>query len=134
MSRVDVLLQMRIPHAGGGPPCRLRIDKLPDGRYRATAASLFEEHDLEVCRTPDLEQVLRHASRLGVCRSFREVLAVLQQLNELDDSRAGGGRASPPARRARVHKREPRGAAAGAIGRRFWPVKRRPASRLVQWL
>jgi hypothetical protein len=28
----DVLLQMRIPH-GGELPCRLQIDKLPDGRY-----------------------------------------------------------------------------------------------------
>jgi hypothetical protein len=121
----DVLLQMRIPH-GGEPPCRLQIDKLPDGRYRATAGALV------LCRTPDVEQLLRHAYRLGVCRSFREVLTALQHLSELD----GGGRATPSARSAgaRGHNRDRRGAAAGAIGRRFWPVKLRPASGLVRWL
>ncbi len=80
----DVLLLMRIPH-GGEPPCYLQIDKLPDGCYRATAGALV------LCRTPNHAQLFRHAHRLGVCRSFREVLTVLQQLSELD----GGGRASP---------------------------------------
>jgi hypothetical protein len=119
-----VLLQMRIPH-GGEPPCRLQIDKLPDGRYRATAGALV------LCRTPALEQLLRHAYRLGVCRSFREVLTALQQLSELD----GGRQASPSARPGACgHNCQPRGATAGAIGRRFWPVKLRPASGLARWL
>jgi hypothetical protein len=100
----DVLLQMRIPH-GSGSPCRLQIDKLPDGRYRATATSLVEARDVELCRTPDLEQVLRHTYRLDVCRSFREVLTALQRLSELDDDRTGGlartaGRSPPPRHRS----------------------------------
>jgi hypothetical protein len=132
---MDVLLQICIPYSGGGPPCRLRVDKLPDSRYRATAASLFEAHDLELCRTADLEQVLRHAHRLGVCRSFREVLAAMQQLSELDDGRRGGGRGSRSARPtcARIHNRQQRGAVVGAMSRR-WPVIRRPVSRPLQWL
>jgi hypothetical protein len=88
-----VLLQMRIPH-GGEPPCRLQIDKLPDGRYRATAGALV------LCRTPDHAQLLRHAHRLAVCRSFREMLTALQQLSELDggpSARAAGARAATTA-------------------------------------
>jgi hypothetical protein len=127
----DVLMRMRIPH-GGEPPCHLQIDKLPDGFYRTTAGALV------LCRTSDLAQLLRHAHRLGVCRSFREVLTVLQQLSALD----GGGRASPSAQArdrirsagARGHNRDRRGAAAGALGRRFWPVKLRPGSGLARWL
>ena len=127
----DVLLLMRIPH-GGEPPCYLQIDKLPDGCYRATAGALV------LCRTPDHAQLFHHAHRLGVCRSFREVLTVLQQLSELD----GGGRASPSAQArgrvrsagARGHNRYRRRAAAGALGRRFWPVKLRSASGLARWL
>jgi len=130
----DLLLQMRIPHGGG---CHLQINKLADGRYRAAAGALFEAHEL--CRTPELEPLLRHADRLSACRSFREVLTALQQLSELDGGRPGGsgGRTvSQPARSAGAHghNREPSGAAAGAIGRRFWPVKLRPASHLAQWL
>ena len=36
----DPLLQMTIPHDGGGAPCRLEIDKLPDGHYRVTVGTL----------------------------------------------------------------------------------------------
>jgi hypothetical protein len=124
----DVLLQMRIPHGGGGPPCRLQIDKLADGRYRAAAGSLFEAYEL--CRTPDLEPLLRHADRLGACRSFREVLTALQQLSELDDRKP----ARPVGGRARPQPRSKRRRGGCAIGRRFWPVKLRPASHLARWL
>jgi hypothetical protein len=133
----DPLLQMIIPHGGSGPPCRLEIDKLPNGDYRVTVGTLLEAQEL--CRTSDLEPLLRHTYRLGVSRSFREVLAALQQLSELAGGptrrqrRAGSkqpaGRAS-----ARGQNRDPRDAAADAIGRRFWPVKLRPASRLARWL
>lgn len=78
---MQIPFRMLIPH-GGEPPCHLQIDKLPDGRYRATAGLLPEAHEL--CRTPDLEPLLRHADRLGACRSFGEVLTALQQLSELD--------------------------------------------------
>ena len=115
---MHIPLRMLIPH-GGEPPCHLQIDKLPDGRYRATAGPLPEAHEL--CRTPDLEALFRQADRLSACRSFREVLTALQQLSELDD-----GRATPQPQAS--------GAAVGPIGRWFWPVKRRLASRLMQWL
>jgi hypothetical protein len=77
----DLLLQMAIPHDGGGSPCRLEIDKLPDGQYRVTVGTLLEA--LELCRTSYLEMLLRLTYRLGVSRSFREVLTALQQLSEL---------------------------------------------------
>jgi hypothetical protein len=132
----DPLLQMTIPHHGGAP-CRLEIDKLPDGRYRVTVGTLLEAQEL--CRTSDLELLLRHTYQLGVSRSFREVLAALQHLSELVDGRpAGSGEraVSQPAgpASARGHNRNPRDVAAGVIGRRFWLVKLRPASRLVRWL
>ena len=81
----DLLLQMTIPHGGGGPTCRLEIDKLPDGHYRVTVGTLLEA--LELCRTSDLETLLRHTYRLSVARSFREVLTALQQLSELAGDR-----------------------------------------------
>jgi hypothetical protein len=77
----DPLLQMTIPHDGGGTPCRLEIDKLPDGQYRVTVGTLLEA--LELCRTSYLEMLLRLTYQLGVSRSFREVLTALQQLSEL---------------------------------------------------
>ena len=97
---MDLPLRMLIPH-GGEPPCHLQIDRLPDGRYRATAGPLPEGHEL--CRTPDRESLLRHADCLRACRSFREVLTALQQLSELDGGRdatttsqrrCGGGRSA----------------------------------------
>jgi hypothetical protein len=84
----DPLLQMTIPHDGGGAPCRLEIDKLPDGDYRVTVGTPLEAQEL--CRTSDLEPLLRHTYRLGVSRSFREVLAALQQLSELASHRPAG--------------------------------------------
>ena len=92
----DPLLQMIIPHDGGGAPCRLEIDKLPDGHYRVTVGTPFEA--LELCRASDLDQVLRHTYRLGVSRSFREVLAALQQLSELAGNRPAGSKTRRPPR------------------------------------
>jgi hypothetical protein len=50
---IDVLLDVTVPFSGGGSPAYLEIDKLPDGRYRATVGTLFEFQEL--CRTGDLE-------------------------------------------------------------------------------
>ena len=50
----DVLLHINAPCGG---PCFLRVDKLPDGRYRAAFGTLFET--AEVVRTTDLEGLLR---------------------------------------------------------------------------
>ena len=90
----DPLLQMTIPHDGGGAPCRLEIDKLPDGHYRVTVGTPLEA--LELCRTSDLELLLRHTYRLGVSGSFREVLAALQQLSELAGDRPAGNSTTRP--------------------------------------
>ena len=47
----DVILHLNVPCAGYGAasPCYLEIDKLEDGRYRATVGTLFEHE--EICRT-----------------------------------------------------------------------------------
>jgi hypothetical protein len=42
----DVLLDVTVPFSGGGSPAYLEIDKLPDGRYRATVGTLFEFQEL----------------------------------------------------------------------------------------
>jgi hypothetical protein len=35
----DVLLHLNVPYSGGGAPAYLEIDKLPDGRHRATVGA-----------------------------------------------------------------------------------------------
>src|SRR5512144_475977 len=45
----DVLLDVTVQVSGGGSPAYLEIDKLPDGRYRTTVGTLFQE----ICRTAD---------------------------------------------------------------------------------
>jgi hypothetical protein len=63
----DVLLYLVVPCSGGGTPARLELDKLPDGRYRATVGTLFEHQ--EICRTRDLDEALvRHADAMAGCR------------------------------------------------------------------
>jgi hypothetical protein len=51
-----VILHLNVPCSGGGSPAYLEIDKLPDGRYRATVGTLFEFQ--EICRTADLEALV----------------------------------------------------------------------------
>jgi hypothetical protein len=58
----DVLLDFTVPFSGGGTPAYLEIDKLPEGLYRATVGTLFEYQEL--CRTGDLEGLLRHSRAL----------------------------------------------------------------------
>ena len=38
----DIILHLNVPCSGGGSPAYLEIDKLADGRYRATVGTLFE--------------------------------------------------------------------------------------------
>jgi hypothetical protein len=61
----DVLLHLNVPCSGGGSPARVEIDKLPDGRYRATVGTLFEHQ--EICRTGDLEALVRQANAMAAC-------------------------------------------------------------------
>jgi hypothetical protein len=42
----DVLLDVNVLFSGGGLPASLELDKLPDGRYRATGGTLFEYQKL----------------------------------------------------------------------------------------
>jgi hypothetical protein len=59
----DVLLHhLNVPCAGGAPTY-LEIDKLSDETYRATVGTLFEHQ--EICRTSDLEALVRQANRDG---------------------------------------------------------------------
>ena len=76
----DLLLHLNIPCAGASP-AYLEIDKLPDGRYRATVGTLFQYQEL--CRTTDLEELLRYTHKVGACRSFDDVLAALTALRSL---------------------------------------------------
>ena len=71
---IDVILHVNVPCAGTGPDqlTYLEIDKLSDGRYRATVGTLFEFQ--EVCRTGDLEALVRHANAMAGCRSFDDVV------------------------------------------------------------
>jgi hypothetical protein len=65
-----------------------KIDKLPNGRYRATVGTLFEHQ--EICRTGDLEALVRQANAMASCRSFDDVVRakVLRTLARLDEERS----------------------------------------------
>jgi hypothetical protein len=78
----DILLHLNVPCSGGGSPAYLEIDKLPDGRYRATVGTLFEYQ--EICRTHDLETLIRHADAMAVCRSFDDVVRAFRAMRTLD--------------------------------------------------
>ena len=42
----DIILHLNVPCSGGGSPAYLEIDKLADGRYRATVGTLFEFQEI----------------------------------------------------------------------------------------
>lgn len=79
----DVILHINVPCAGYGPasPCYLEIDKLPDGRYRATVGTLFEFQ--EITRTRDLEALVRQANVMAGCRSFDDVVQAFRAMRTL---------------------------------------------------
>ena len=77
----DVPLHLNVPCSGGGSPAYLEIDKLPDGRYRATVGTLFKYQEL--CRTTNLKELLRRSWRIGGCTSVDEVIVALQALHRL---------------------------------------------------
>jgi hypothetical protein len=77
----DVLLYLNVPCSGGGTPAALEIDKLADGRYRATVGTLFEHQ--EICRTGDLEALVRHANAMAGCRSFDDVVHAFRAMRVL---------------------------------------------------
>jgi hypothetical protein len=80
----DVLLDFTVPFSGGGTPAYLEIDKLPEGLYRATVGTLFEYQEL--CRTGNLEGLLRHARAVAVSRSFDDMVRAIRAMRSLDDS------------------------------------------------
>jgi hypothetical protein len=84
----DVLLDVNVPFSGGGSPAYLEIDKLPDGWYRATVGTLFEFQEL--CRTGDLEILLRHIRGVAVSGSFDEMVRAIRAMYALDDSGRAG--------------------------------------------
>lgn len=79
----DVLLRLNVPCSGGGSPASLEIDKLPDGTYRATVGTLFEHQ--EICRTGDLEALVRQANAMASCRSFDDVVRAIRVMRTLGD-------------------------------------------------
>jgi hypothetical protein len=80
----DVLLDVTVPFSGGGTPAYLEIDKLANGRYRATVGTLFEYQEL--CRTGDLEGLLRHTRAVKASRSFDEMVSAIRAMQALDES------------------------------------------------
>jgi hypothetical protein len=74
----DVLLDVNVPFSGGGTPAYLEIDKLPDGRYRATVGTLFEFQEL--CLTGDLEVLLRHTRAVQSSGSFDEMVQAIRAM------------------------------------------------------
>jgi hypothetical protein len=78
-----MLLEFTVPFSGGGSPAYLELDKLPDGRYRATVGTLFEFQEL--CRTGDLEGLLRHVRAVKLSGSFDEMVGAIRALQALDD-------------------------------------------------
>lgn len=76
----DIILHVNVPCAGGAP-AYLEIDKLSDGIYRATVGTLFEHQ--EICRTPDLEALIRQANAMAGCRSFDDVVAAFRAMRRL---------------------------------------------------
>jgi hypothetical protein len=78
-------LRVNVPCSGGGTPACLEVDKLPDGHYRATVGTLFECQ--EICRTSDLEGLLRHANAVTSCQSFDDVVNAIRAMRTLDRDR-----------------------------------------------
>jgi len=60
---------------------RLELDKLTDGLYRATVGTLFEHQ--EICRTRDLEALVRQAAAMAGCRSFDDVVGAIRAMRTL---------------------------------------------------
>jgi hypothetical protein len=79
----DVLLDFTVPFSGGGSPAYLEIDKLPDGRYRATVGTLFEFQEL--CRIGDLEGLRRHTRAVQSSGSFDEMVCAIRAMRAFDD-------------------------------------------------
>jgi hypothetical protein len=77
----DVLLHLNVPCSGGGTPAYLEIDKLSYGCYRATVGTLFEHQ--EICRTGDLEALVRQANAMASCRSFEDVVRAFRAMRTL---------------------------------------------------
>jgi hypothetical protein len=87
-SAVDVLLDFTVPFSGGGTPAYLEIDKLPEGLYRATVGTLFEYQEL--CRTGDLEGLVRHARAVKLSGSFDDMVRAIRAMQALDGSKRSG--------------------------------------------
>ena len=88
----DVILHLNVPCAGYGTPspCYLEIDKLDDGRYRATVGTLFEHE--EICLTYDLEALIRQANAMAGCRSFDDVVDAFRAMRLLGRTNRINGR------------------------------------------
>ena len=83
-SATDVILHLNVPCAGTGPssPVYLEIDKLPDGgsiwRPSERCSSIRE-----ICRTGDLEGLVRQSNAMAGCRSFDDVVNAFRAMRTL---------------------------------------------------
>jgi hypothetical protein len=76
-------LHLNVPCSGGGTPAYLELDKLPDGRYRATVGTLFGHQ--EIIRTGDLEALVRQADAMLSYRSFDDVVRAIRAMRTLGE-------------------------------------------------
>ena len=134
----DPLLHMLIPYGGSGDPVAWKSTTSCQTADTGRRPGVLLEA-LELCRTPDLEPLLRHAYRLDVppqrSRSAGRTATTERQSWTAADPTAAAA-ASRPAHSANARRRNraPSGVATGVIGWRFWPIKLRPGGRLAQWL
>ena len=80
----DVIITLR-PVAGGSGT--IEIDRLRDGYYRATHRAGMAT--LELCRTADLERLLRQLNDALVSCTQSGYVAAVRNLHETELSRAG---------------------------------------------
>ena len=71
----------QVPCAGGSP-AYLEIDKLPGTASTGRPVGTLFEHQ-EICRTGDLEALVRHANAMAGCRSFDDVVNAFRGMRTL---------------------------------------------------
>ncbi|WP_137126965.1 hypothetical protein [Roseomonas sp. HF4] len=79
----DVIITLR-PAAGGAST--IEIDRLRDGSYRATHRAGLGS--LELCRTEDLERLLRQLNEAMLTGSQSSYVAAVRNLHALELSRS----------------------------------------------
>lgn len=83
LSAEDVIITLR-PAAGGA--ATIEIDRLDDGSYRATHRAGLGT--LELCRTADLERLLRQLNEALISGSQAGYVTAVRNLHETEQARS----------------------------------------------